>query len=592
MTKNPELFVAIGAATAPAFSRDGATLFHLRGPGLPQIWRLDLVTGTERQLTSHNQRIALLRRSPVDDLLIYGIDCGGDERQQLLLINPHEPVPKPRQLASHPGVIHDFGGWSADGTRVTYAANDRNEAHFDVYVQDVASGVRRRVFDGTNLISVVGFRPDGAILALLHNRAFGDMALLFLDLASGEVQTFGSLANFQSVRWASDGSALLALSDVGGSDFMRLCRIQPSTCDISVVYEVSGRDVEAWAIAPDGCTLATVDNDGGYSVLRVGPINAERPVVTDLPPGVVNDLTWSSDSTILAFCATSPTQPPSLWLWREGVARIAWRPAPVPELGEFVTFEPVSWESFDSRRIPGWLALPRSTRPSGGHPAIVWVHGGPVGQTRPNFRPDIQMLLAQGFAVLMPNVRGSSGYGRTYAESDDRGRRLDSVADLAHARHWLAAHPAINPERIGIMGQSYGGFMVMSAITEYPELWHAAVNYYGIADFVTLLAGTGQWRRNHRAAEYGDPECDGELLTRISPIHRVDRICAPVLIAHGKRDPRVPIGESEQFVAALQERRKPVTYVPFDFAGHGFIRSEDRQRIYRAVAHFFTAHLH
>ena len=149
----------------------------------------------------------------------------------------------------------------------------------------------------------------------------------------------------------------------------------------------------------------------------------------------------------------------------------------------FVDFELVEWESFDGTRIPGWLALPRSAMPEDGYPAIIWVHGGPVGQTRPNFRPDIQMLLAQGFAVLLPNVRGSSGYGRAYTESDDVERRLDSVTDLAHGRHWLAAHPAIDGERIGIMGQSYGGFMVMSAITEHPELWRAAVNYYGIAEF-------------------------------------------------------------------------------------------------------------
>ena len=259
--------------------------------------------------------------------------------------------------------------------------------------------------------------------------------------------------------------------------------------------------------------------------------------------------------------------------------------------GDFVDLELVSWQSFDGTRIPGWLALPRGPQPAGGYPAVVWVHGGPVGQTRPNFRPDIQMLLAQGFAVLLPNVRGSSGYGRAYTESDDVERRLDSVTDLAHGRHWLAAHPAIDGERIGIMGQSYGGFMVMSAITEHPELWRAAVNYYGIADFVTLLAGTGAWRRSHRAAEYGDPERDAELFARISPIHRVDRIRAPVLIAHGTRDPRVPIGESEQFVTALRERQKKVTYETFDYAGHGFIRPDDRRRIYTAVADFFTTHL-
>ena len=141
------------------------------------------------------------------------------------------------------------------------------------------------------------------------------------------------------------------------------------------------------------------------------------------------------------------------------------------------------------------------------------------------------------------------------------------------------------------MGQSYGGFMVASAITEHPELWRAAVDYYGIADFATLLAGTGAWRSSHRAAEYGDPARNAELFARISPIHRVDRIRCPVLVAHGRRDPRVPITESEQLVAALQERQKPVTYLTFDYAGHGFVRSEDRRRIYTAVAEFFTAHL-
>jgi dipeptidyl aminopeptidase/acylaminoacyl peptidase len=214
------------------------------------------------------------------------------------------------------------------------------------------------------------------------------------------------------------------------------------------------------------------------------------------------------------------------------------------------------------------------------------------GQARPNFRPDIQMLVAQGFAVLLPNVRGSTGYGRAYAESDDVERRFESVSDLAYGRQWLAGRPAIDGERIGIMGQSYGGFMVMSAITEHPDLWRAAVNYYGIADFVTLLAGTGAWRRNHRAAECGDPDRNADLFSRISPIHRVDRIKVPVLIAHGMRDPRVPIGESEQLVAALRERQKPVTYLTFDYAGHGFIRPDDRRRIYAAVAKFFATHLH
>jgi dipeptidyl aminopeptidase/acylaminoacyl peptidase len=589
MTNHPETFLSIGAAAAPAFSRDGQTLFHLRGSGLPQLWSLDLATDAGRQLTFHDEKVAMVRRSPVDDRLIYGIDCGGDERQQLLLITPDGEAPEPRALTANPTVIHEFGGWSPDGTQFAYAANEHNEAHFDVYVQDVASGVRRCVYHGTHIVSVCGFRSDGTQLALLHDRGYGDMSLLLLDLESERTREFASPSNYQSVRWSNDGRTLLALTDLGGSEFLRLCRLDPETGAVSVVYQAATRDVEAWALAPDARLLATIENDRGYAVLRVGPIDGERAVVTGLPRGVFTEPTFSPDGTSLAFTVASPTDAPSLWQWREGIARVVWRPEPHPT--RLADLELVAWESFDGTRIPGWLALPHANMPAGGYPAIVWVHGGPVSQTRPNFRPDIQMLLAQGFAVLMPNVRGSSGYGRTYAESDDVEKRLDSVTDLAYGRRWLAAHPAIDGEHIGIMGQSYGGFMVMSAITEHPELWRAAVNYYGIADFVTLLAGTGSWRSSHRAAEYGNAERNADLFARISPIHHVDRIRAPVLIAHGIRDPRVPIGESEQFVTALQEHQKKVTYLTFDYAGHGFIRPDDRRRVYAAVAEFFTTHL-
>ena len=592
MMAAPEDFVEIGAASAPSFSRDSQTLFHLLGSGLPQVWALDLASGADRQLASHDEKVALLRRAPTDDRLIYGIDQGGDERQQLLLLDPRDTNPAPRPLTSRTDVIHDFGGWSPDGTRIAYAANERDEAHFDVYVQDVASGVRQCVHRGSNMLSVSGFSPDGTQLALLHDRGYGDMSLLLLDLTSGKVREFPQPpCNFQSVRWASDGRTLVALTDCGSSEFLRLCRLDPNSGAVSMMYAAPGRDVEGFAISSDASLLATVENDRGWSVLRVGRIDGARAEVAGLPRGVISEPTFAPDNASLAFTLATPTEPSSLWLWRDGAARRVLRPTPHLDPSDFVEFELVEWRSFDGAAIPGWLALPRVKRPAKGHPAVMWVHGGPVGQTRPNFRPDLQMLLAQGFAVLAPNVRGSSGYGRSYTESDDVERRLDSVTDLAFGREWLAGHAAIDAERIGIMGQSYGGFMVNSAITEHPDLWRAAVNYYGIADFVTLLADTGPWRRNHRAAEYGYPERHAELFARISPIHRIDRVQMPVLVAHGHRDPRVPIGESEQLVTALRERQRKVEYHTFDYAGHGFIRPDDRRRIYRAVADFFTEHL-
>jgi dipeptidyl aminopeptidase/acylaminoacyl peptidase len=593
MIMNPEDYAAIGGASAPAFTRDGRTLLFLRGAGLPQICALSLDTGTTRQLTWHDEKVALLRRCPLDDRVIYGIDAGGDERQQLWILDASQASPAPRPLTDNPAVIHDWGGWAPDGKSVAYAANDRDEAAFDVYVQDVAGGERRCVFRGSGIISASGFHADGAALALLHDRGYANMSLLLLDTESGEAWPFPQPrgCNYQSVRWTSDGRSLLALTDHGDSDFLRLCRLNPASGAVTVVYEAPGRDVEAWATSRDGGTLATIENDRGYSILRIGPVGATRDPVAGLPRGVVAEPAFSPDGTCLAFTVAAPTLPASLWLWRDGAATPVWQPEQLVDPASFENFEQVEWRGFDGTPIQGWLALPRGKQPPNGHPAVVWVHGGPVSQTRANFRPDMQMLLACGFAVLMPNVRGSSGYGRAFVESDDVEKRLDSVADLAAGQRFLASHAAIDPERIGIMGQSYGGFMVLSAITEYPELWRAAVDYYGIADFVTELAGTGPWRRSHRAAEYGDPQRDAALFERISPIHRIDRVQVPLLVAHGARDPRVPIGESEQVVTALQERQKPVTYLTFDYAGHGFIRPDDRRRVFTAVADFFRKHL-
>ena len=317
--------------------------------------------------------------------------------------------------------------------------------------------------------------------------------------------------------------------------------------------------------------------------------------MTGLPRGVTGDLAWSPDGTALAFSAEGPTDPPGLYVWEDGAVRPLWRPDPQAEAGidpaDLVAFSLVSWPGLDGQEVPGWLATPHGAPPEGGFPSVVWVHGGPASQSRAKFRPDMQMLLSQGCAVLMPNVRGSTGYGRAWMEADDFGKRGVAIDDLVAARHWLAAQPGINPARIGIMGQSYGGWMVLAAITRHPELWRAAVDYYGIADWFTLLRDTGPWRRQHRALEYGVPGRHDDVLREFSPIHGAGEVTAPLLVAHGDRDPRVPINESEQFVAAMERQQKRVRYERFTYAGHGFIRPEHQRRVYVAVAEHFRQHL-
>jgi len=431
---------------------------------------------------------------------------------------------------------------------------------------------------------------------VIEDHSSSDARLWIMDAVSGATRALprSAPARFTSVRWVEKGASLMGLSDVG-ADNMRLCRIDPGTGVHTVVFAAEGRDVEAWSLSLDETMLATIENYRGYAVLRVGSASGERPVVTGLPSGIVSDLAWAPDNSALAFTVQGPTTPPGIWLWRDGVA------APIPcddplaaaGIDRDSLIEPVlvEWQSFDDLRIPGWYAVPRGPAPARGFPAIMWVHGRTAMQARANFRADVQMLLSQGFAVLMPNARGSTGYGRAYMEADEVEKRLDFMEDLAAGRAWLAAQPSIDPDRIGIMGQSYGGWAVLAAVTQQPELWKAAVDYYGIADFTTLLERTGPWRRNHRAREYGFPGVNDALFEKISPIHHIDRVVAPMLILHGDRDPRVPMHESDQFSEALELRQKKVVYERFTYAGHGFIRPDHRRRAYAAVAAHFGEYL-
>ncbi|MCS6899997.1 MAG: S9 family peptidase [Myxococcales bacterium] len=251
----------------------------------------------------------------------------------------------------------------------------------------------------------------------------------------------------------------------------------------------------------------------------------------------------------------------------------------------------MSVPSFDGLPVPVFLYRPLKHKAGGKVPVVVWVHGGPEAQFQPAFSPVIQALVAQGIAVAAPNVRGSTGYGKRYSHLDDVEKREDSVRDLGEINRWLRARPEFDGDRIAVMGGSYGGYMVLAALTLQPELWAAGVDVVGIANFRTFLEKTAPYRRAQREAEYGSLERDGALLDRLFPLHRVNRIRAPLLVIHGANDPRVPVGEAEQMVAALKQRGREVIYLRFDDEGHGLSRRENQLTAYTRVLEFFQQHL-
>ncbi len=242
----------------------------------------------------------------------------------------------------------------------------------------------------------------------------------------------------------------------------------------------------------------------------------------------------------------------------------------------------------DGLRVPYWELTPAHRTPRG---TIVWVHGGPESQALPRFAPVLSFMVGEGWRIVLPNVRGSTGYGRTYVHLDDVRRRMDSVRDLRDLVGALAAQGAAVPGRIGIVGGSYGGFMVLSSITTYPDLWGAAVDVVGIANFVTFLERTGPWRRKVREDEYGSLAHDREFLETISPIHHTDRIRCPLLVVHGTNDPRVPVSEAEQIVAEVRSRGVAVEFLRYDNEGHGLVRRENQVEAYARAAHFLSEYL-
>ena len=599
-----ERYLNIRSANAPSFSHDGKRLSFLTNiTGVAEVWSvpIDIHATTPAwpdQLTFRGERVAGASYSPVADVLLVSADVGGNEHDQLYLLSADGTVFTP--LTFQPETIHRFGGWSPDGSRIIYSSNERDNRYFDIYERNVETGKTLQLLqhDGTN--HAFRYSLDGRYVLLSRTYSNVSNQLFSMDTLTGETRTLtpeikDGYALHVMPAWSADMKGLYLLSN-RGRQFLSLAWLDLDTAEMIYVRD-DPWDVEDLALTRDGTRMALVINEDGYSRLQLFDVSKgwearfELPVPV-LPEGIYG-VTWSKDGTRLAITLIRANDAPDVWVW-DVQEQVLWR-ATRSSLGgipqeSFVEPSLVRYATFDGRQIPAFLYLPHAREPRA-LPVVIHVHGGPESQSRPEFDPVVQYLVARGYAVLKPNVRGSTGYGYEYQSLDDVRLRMDSVADLQHAVFWLRESGIADSKRIAVMGGSYGGFMVLSAITTYPDLWAAAVDIVGIANFVTFLENTGPWRRKLREAEYGSLERDREFLEQISPIRHVDRIVAPLFVVHGANDPRVPVGEAEQVVAALRSRNVPVEYMRFEDEGHGLVKRANRLVAYPAIARFLDAYM-
>jgi dipeptidyl aminopeptidase/acylaminoacyl peptidase len=601
-----EQLLNVHRASAPTVSPDGRSVAFLSDPsGLPQPWAITVgadpvAESAWRRLVTDPERVQFVRYAPDGRWLFMGRDHGGDENTQLLRAPASGGAAT--DLTAAPEVKHLFGALSHDGRWVAYASNARSRGDFDVYVRPAGDepSAPRRVLEGAGHHEVIDFSLDGRQLAVLHERSNFDQDVLVVDVAAATARnltphpTEGDV-RYTSPRFTRDGRSLFVVSD-RGREHMNLALLDlaapPPALPRFVLDEA--HDLDLLELSPDGATLAAVYNLDGWSQLRLydvtDPAHPRERARPDVPPGVIASLSFAGDGHSLVFDlsrAASPEEVFGLDVATNRVSRLT--RSDHAGIDESALVEPTleRVRSFDGTEVSLLLYRPRDLAPGERAPVVVQVHGGPEAQFTPYFSPVIQYLVGHGYIVAAPNVRGSTGYGKRFAHLDDVALREDSVRDLAAVNRWLRARPDVAADRIAVMGGSYGGYMVLAALTLDPELWAAGCDIVGIANFRTFLERTALYRRALREAEYGSLANDGELLDRISPIHRVDRIRAPLFVIHGANDPRVPVTEAEQIVAALRQRNHRVEYLRFENEGHGVSRRENRIRAYGDVVRFF-----
>ena len=592
-------YLNIRSASSADFAPDGTIAFLMDTTGTRQVWSMDEPGGWPTQHTFYDEPVSFVDWSPERRELAFGMDEGGNERTQLYRLDPGSGAIT--NLTQRPEAKHRWGGWSHDGEQFAFASNRRDEAVFDIYVQgrEETGGDAELIHEGDGWLSVVGWGPDDE--RLLVSQAFSnfDQDLYVVDVEQGTAELVtpeDAEARFAAPSWGPDGEAIYLCTDLD-TDTLRLARLALADGSLETVEDGGDWNVEGVVIDEESSRLAYARNVDGYTELTLGelagPTEIEEFATPELPEGLNYGISFDDDAERFATTVTTSTINANVFVADvETGDSERWTYAPTAGIPEdtFVEPELVHYPTFDDRDIPAFFSTPDDAG-HGDTPVIVDIHGGPESQRRPSFRAFKQYLLSNGYAVFEPNVRGSAGYGKEYSHLDDVRNRMDSVRDIESAVEWLHDHPAVDPDRIVAYGGSYGGFMVLAALTEYPELWAAGVDVVGIANFVTFLENTGDWRRELREAEYGSLEDDREFLESISPINNIERIAAPLFVLHGENDPRVPVGEAEQIAEQAREQGVPVRKLIFEDEGHGFSKLENRITAYESVVEFLDEHV-
>lgn len=564
--------------------------------GIFNVYEINLADGSRTAITnSENESFFAVDYVPNTDDILYSADKGGNEISHIYLLKPDGTS---KDLTPGEQEKVNFAGWSGDNNYMYYTSNKRDPQFFDLYRMKVGTWESELLYENKEGYSISGISDSGKYLALSQPITTSENKLFLLDRESGEMTEISKPGFSYSPTGFNKEETEFYYTTNHGGEFSRLMTLDLNTQESEVLYETNWDVMYSSLSKNDTYRVIAINEDGANKLIMRNNSTKKKMELPEIPDGNIVAANFSDSENLLRLTIGTSRTPNNIYVYNlksKELKKLTNTLNPDIDPDDLVSAEVVRYKSFDGLEIPAIYYKPLNATADNKKPALVWVHGGPGGQSRVGYFSLIQYLVNHGYAILAVNNRGSSGYGASFYKMDDKNHGEKDLQDVIYGKKWLESQDYINKDQIGIIGGSYGGYMTMAAMTFEPDEFEVGVNIFGVTNWLrTLRSIPPYWEsfKNALYEELGDPNTQDSIrLRKISPLFHAENVKNPIMVLQGANDPRVLQVESDEIVEAVQANDVPVNYVVFPDEGHGFVKKENEIKGYGQILTFLDKYL-